>query len=129
MARGRKHDDQTRAAIMGALLAGQSISEISKQHKLSTSVVYGLKKELGEEKLENVRNKKADEFGELLADFLRETIITLKAQVQFFRNESWLKQQEAAQVATLFGVTTDKAIRLLEAAQASESTDQQPQPS
>lgn len=114
---------------MAALLSGQSVSTIASQYRIDRTVVYRMKSELSSEKLQQVATQKADEFGELLSDFLREALKTLKAQMEFCKDRSWLAKQEAAQVATLVGVTTDKVVRLLEAAQASElSESEQPGP-
>lgn len=128
MARGRPHDPQIKAAIIAALLAGQGVQELSQKYRIAKSVISGWKKtELSSTQIEEIRVRAGDEFTQLLANFLRETIKTLTIQVQFVRDSKWLKEQSAAEIATLFGVTTDKAIRLLEAADlAAEARDSEP---
>lgn len=120
--RGKKHSNETTAAVMAALLAGQSVSEVARTYKLSTSTICNIKRGMNSSVLEQVGAKKQDEIGELLTSYLRELLTTIKVQATFMRDTQWLKGQEAAQVATLFGVANDKAFRLLEAAELSEPT-------
>lgn len=116
-------DDQTRAAILAALMAGQGVTEVSKAFQVSKATVSRLKASLSNENLKLLETKKQNDFGELLAEYLRETLVTLTAQARVFRDENWLKQQPAGELAVLHGVQTDKAIRLLEAIErANDST-------
>jgi hypothetical protein len=59
----------------------------------------------------------------LLTNLLRENLLTLAAQQEFFRNEDWLRKQSAADLAILHGVSTDKALRLLEAYRPGDGAD------
>lgn len=115
MARGKRTDDNVRAAVMAALLAGQGVGEVATQFKLDKSLVSRIKASLPVEKLQQVATKKENDFGEMLGEYLTETLTTLTAQAVFFRNEAWLNKQPAAELATLHGVQADKTIRLLEA--------------
>jgi transposase-like protein len=117
VARGKKHDDTTRAAVMAALLAGQSVDEVARQYNLPQQTVSEWKAQIDPARFGELRFKKETDFGELLAEYLEETIITLQAQARFFRNETWLKKQSASDLAVLHGVQTDKAIRILECAE------------
>lgn len=117
MARGKAHSDETKAAVMAALLAGQGVTEVATKYSLDPSVVSRWRKLIPTVQLQEVATKKEDEFGDLLAGYLRETIITLSAQARHFRDADWLKDQDAGALAVLHGVQTDKAIRLLEAAE------------
>jgi hypothetical protein len=118
-------DDQTRAAIMAALMAGQGVTEVSKAFQVAKSTVSRIKSLISQSDLEQLGTKKENDFGELLAGYLRETLITLTAQARVFRDENWLKQQPAGELAVLHGVQTDKAIRLLEAVErANEATEE-----
>lgn len=100
---------------MAALLAGQRVTEVAQQFQVSKATVSRIKATIDHDTLKQIETKKGEDFGELLGDYLRETLITLSEQTIFFRNEEWLKQQTAADVAVLHGVAADKAIRLLEA--------------
>jgi transcriptional regulator with XRE-family HTH domain len=112
---GKQLTDDVRAAVISALLVGQGVAEVAQQFKLSKSTVSELKKGIAPEHFEQLRTKKEEDFGALLAGYLRETITTLSAQARFFRNEKWLQKQSASELAVLHGVCADKAIRLLEA--------------
>jgi len=111
-----KHSDETKAAVMAALLAGQSVSSTAKEYKLPKGTVSNWKRKAKERAggTEETYPKKAAEIGELLIGYLHTNLETLRVQSVFFRNEAWLKQQNAADLAVLHGVVTDKSIRLLE---------------
>jgi len=123
MPKGKKHNPEVKAAVLAALLAGQGVNEVASQYKLDKSVVSRWRAQINSDELQQVATKKKDEFSELLAAFLRETIRTLTIQVQFFRSEKWLKDQPAAELATLFGVITDNVVRILEAAGFSQQRE------
>lgn len=117
---------------MSALMAGQGVMEVAAQFKLPESTVRHIKARIPQEKLAEVGAKKQTDFGELLSDYLHETLVTLRAQAEFFRNETWLSKQPASDVAVLHGVQADKALRLLEAIERAHTItedDTQPQPS
>lgn len=109
---------------MAALLAGQSVTEVTKQFDVSQATVSRIKARLSEKDLNDLECKKNDRFGDLLAEYLEETIITLKAQARFFRNETWLEKQPASDLAVLHGVAADKAIRLLEAVERANEIEE-----
>lgn len=114
MAERNQYSDETKAAVMAALLAGQSVSSVAEEYDIPRSTV-GYWKSQNDSPLDSVGPEKKEAIGELLLDYLTETLITLKAQAIHFRDKSWLTEQSADQLAVLHGVTTDKAIRLLEA--------------
>ncbi len=119
MPRGKKHSDETKAAVLAALLSGQGVCDVAQQYKIPKSVVSGWKSEISSNELEQIRTKKTDEFNELLSNAIIEIFKTLAFSVQFIRTDeglAWLKQHSPAEAATFIGVTTDKGIRLLEAA-------------
>ncbi len=104
------HSDETRAAVMAALMAGQSINKVAEEYHLSTATVSRWR---NEGVLKNETQKK--EIGELITDYLKANLDALRAQADLFQDRAWLKKQSAADAAVLHGVMTDKAIRLLEA--------------
>jgi hypothetical protein len=112
MARGKPHDDQTKAAVIAALMAGQGVSEVAKSYDLPYRTVADWAESLD---FAELRNKKATEFGSLVGEYLFENLTTLKAQVVHFRDKIWLQSQTASDLAVLHGVQADKAFRLLEA--------------
>ena len=117
MARGKRHDDQTRAAVMAALLAGQGATEIAREYQLDEATVRNWKRTLSPETLTKVNEQKEHDFGQLVGNYLGSLLTTLQVQADFFRNEEWLAKQKAEAVAVLHGVCADKGIRLFEVAE------------
>ena len=115
--RGKKHSDDVRAAVMAALLAGQGVSEVAAHYKLPVETVstWGRSVDFAE-----VRTKKENDFGDLLARYLETTLTTLREQARFFRNPEWLAKQSASDLAILHGVLADKAFRIFEAAERAQ---------
>jgi transposase-like protein len=122
MPRGKAHSPEVKAAVVAALLAGQGVTEVASQYHLDNSVVSRWKSNLGPE-MQEVATKKRNEIDELLTNYLRETLVTLQVQQLHFRDKDWLAKQDASDLAILHGVSTDKAIRLLEAAERVSSED------
>ena len=111
----RSYTSDTKAAVMAALLQGQAASYVAREYNIPESTVkdWGAKVKKGEFSPEHPTQKK--EVGDLLLEYLRENMITLRAQAEFARDTHWLGRQSAESFAVLHGVMTDKAIRLLEA--------------
>lgn len=124
--RVNRHSDETRAAVMAALLAGQGVNEVARTYHLDSGLVSRWKKKIPAAELQRIAAERTDEFSELLTNYLKETLKTLKFQVRFFRDKAWLADQSASEVAALHGVITDKAIRLLEAAQVAADSRAHP---
>jgi transposase-like protein len=109
----KKYSDETRAAVMAALLAGQSVNAAAREYNIPPGTISHWKNKAPD--LQNALNDQGAAIGELLLSYLRENLATLRAQAVVFRNEQWLIRQNASDVAVLHGVLTDKAIRLIEA--------------
>ncbi len=106
----KQHSPEVRAAVIAALLEGQSIHQVAREYKIPRTTVRRWNQEGGPS---NGPQKK--EIGELILDYLRANLETLYVQAQHFRDKNWLGRQSAENLAVLHGVMTDKAIRLLEA--------------
>lgn len=119
MARGVAHPDETRAAVLAALLTGQAVPEVARTYHIDPKTV----KEWYEASTrEPVPVQKRPEIGELVAGYLRENLITLTEQAKVFRDAHWLNRQHASEVAVLHGVLADKSYRILEALQMAHDT-------
>ena len=105
------YSDDTRAAVMAALLAGQSIGQVAREYNIPKGTVSYWKNNQGVGN--NPTQKK--EIGDLLLNYLHANLEALAAQAELFKTKEWLMKQNAADVAVLHGVMTDKAIRLMEA--------------
>src|SRR5689334_5786951 len=113
--RGRRHSDETRAAVIAALLVGQGVGEVAKAYNIDPSVVSRWKSTIQLDQLQQLATKKEADFDSLIAEYLKETFTTLCVQAQHFRDKDWLKGQDAADLAVLHGVAADKAFHILTA--------------
>jgi hypothetical protein len=102
---------------MAALMAGQSIGEVAGEYRLPETTVREWAK--GQSFVE-VRAKKERDFDELIGGYLEDILVTLSLQARAVRDETWIKQQPASEIAVLHGVLADKAFRLLTARAAAE---------
>lgn len=109
----RSYSDEQKAAVMAALLAGQSVSQVAKEYKIPEGTVKAWSSRT--DRAQPVATPKKAEIGELLVEYLRENLTTLRAQSEAFRDPVWLREQGASELAVLHGVLTDKTVRLLEA--------------
>ena len=108
---------------MAALLAGQGIQEVAKQYKIPEGTIKAWRARAKDaSQVAAVAAGKKEEIGELLLEYLRTNLRTLKAQTVVFSDPLWLAKQDAGEVAVLHGVMTDKAIRLLEALSRADVT-------
>lgn len=115
----RTYSPEVKAAVMAALLEGQSVGKVAGRYEIPDTTVRGWQKkaeEIAKQKLrENSLQKEVGaSLDELLLLYVAENLTTLRAQAVFMRNEEWLKLQNASEVAVLHGVVADKTIRLLE---------------
>gem|GEM_PF-1201847 len=110
----RSYSDETKAAVMAELMAGQSISEVAREYKIPRGTVGYWSAQLSPPN-DQMRPNEKSEIGALLFQYLCQTLETLTTQQELFADETWLREQSASERAVLHGVSTDKAIRLLEA--------------
>ena len=108
----RFYSDETRAAVMAALIAGQSISEVAAEYRIPEGTVKGWS--ASKIQPDATSSTERAEMGELILAYLRRVLITLEKQQVLFADEVWLRKQSASELALLHGVSTDKAFRLLE---------------
>lgn len=120
--RGKPHPPEIKAAVIAALMAGQGVTEVAEEYSLDHSIVSRWAKTLGG--LHEVARKK--NFDELVSNYLEELLVTLSVQARIFREPSWVKQQDAADLAMLHGVMADKGFRILSAAQPVEPAGAEP---
>lgn len=123
--RGKAHSPEVKAQVMAALLAGQGIPEVAQAYELPESTIRLWANQTPE--FAELRAKKAQELDDLITEYVKEAFVTLSVQARAFRDPAWLAKQHASEVAVLHGVLTDKAIRILSAAQPDEpATDVEP---
>lgn len=108
------YTDQTRAQVMAALLAGQSVSAVASEYKVPRGTISRWRAQASEI-IEAERAQKSTSIDVLLREYLEANLTALREQTKVFSDERWLKKQDASEVAVLHGVLADKAVRLLEA--------------
>ena len=123
MARGVPHPDETKAAVMAALLTGQGVSEVARQYNLDSGLVSRWKQGLSTEQLQQVAVENSLRIEGLLFGYLEANLTALKAQSQLAGDVAYLKQFPPQQLAVLHGVMADKAVRLIEAASAGQAAE------
>jgi transposase-like protein len=123
VAERKAHDEATKAAVMVALLAGQSVSEIAKEYNINPATISSWKSRMRNgDNLAVLASEKKEQIGDLLFDYAETMLRTLKKQAEHFSDKPWLTRQSADALAILHGVSLDKVIRLLEAV-TSRDTD------
>jgi transposase-like protein len=114
---------ETRAAAMAALLAGQGVNDVAREYHLGKATVSRLRSELLPEQLEQMKTQKHETLDDLILANLEANIRATTAIAEEVRKPEYLAKQPASDLAVLFGVMSDKQIRLLEAAQRGPSPD------
>lgn len=99
---------------MAALLAGAGVDQVADEYGLPLGTVKTWKRESPNWD-ELVEPEKKDELSVLIADAVIQTLTTLAVQAEQFRDREWLGKQNAADVAVLYGVLSDKTFRILSA--------------
>lgn len=115
----KHHSEDTKAAVLAAILQGQGVGEIAKRYNLPKQTVSNLKKKLSEIELRQIGTEKRENLtglieGHLSASLKAATSLAEKCST----DDVWFREQSASEIAALYGTLTDKAIRILEAAQA-----------
>lgn len=127
MAERKEYDEATKAAVMAALLTGQSVSAVAREYNIPKGTVNGWKRQAASfvmsRGVATVATQKREQIGELLFDYLHAMLMTLRVQAEHFGDKTWLTGQHADSLAVLHGVSADKVVRLLEAITSSEATD------
>lgn len=112
-------------------LTGSSVAEVCKKLKVPQQTASEWKKlsEVPKQSValsENGGNRSKREIVEnLYTEYLEETLRTLIAQLKVCADPQWIKDQSAADLATLHGVFFDKSVRVFDAARQGAELRQQ----
>lgn len=113
---GRKqYSNEQKAAVMAALLAGQSISSVAKEYKIPKSTIANWSADSNKTIQGTVPNPKKEIIGELVLVYLEKSLRALIAQAEVFAEKDYLRKQDASELAVLHGVGVDKVFRIAEA--------------
>ena len=109
----KEYSEATKAAVMAALLTGQSAAAVAKEYKLPASTVRNWKREASLDS--GIPASQKERIGHLIIDNLETALETSRTMLRVFANEDWLRKQTASESAVLYGVIQDKVFRVLEA--------------
>lgn len=120
----REYDEQTKAAVMAALLTGQSVYATAKDFKIPVGTVKRWSAD-AKEKLQPVRNQKEERIGDLLIDNVEAALETTREILNVVKDPTWLRKQPATEIGILYGIISDKTFRILEALPDSGDAEEQ----
>jgi transposase-like protein len=121
----KNYSKETKAAVIAALLEGQSVSRVAKDYNIPSGTVKSWKnrqEQAGFATSETVATQKK-EISNLIIELL-ETHLRAAIGITNAIDSSYIKKQSASEVAVLLGVINDKAFRILEALGRAGDNDQ-----
>lgn len=113
---GRRHPVDLKAAIVAGLLQGVSPQQLALDHDVAERTIQDWAKHLG-----GINALRQGRLDDLLYQTMTENLETLAAQSRFFRERGWLEKQNAADCAVLYGVVSDKTVRVLAAIERAQA--------
>jgi transposase-like protein len=115
----RDYTPEVKAAVMAALLSGQSASSVAKEFGIPRGTVATWQTRKAQPIVEGAAaaaaEKKQDEINELVLDLLIAQLQSQISMAQHSGDKKWLFIQDASAVAMLMGVGNDKVFRMLQA--------------
>lgn len=120
----REYSAEERAAVLAALLAGESVSSVARKYRIPKGTVSAWQQRQVEpirDGVATVATQKKDEFAELIVRLLDADLRGLIAVSELMADREWLRTQDAAALATLKGVSYDKVFKLLEALESPDA--------
>lgn len=111
------------AQVITALVSGKTFKEISAEFGISEEWINRVKKKLPQEFIEYFVSAKTNEISNLIEQGLRDQLEGMSNLVAVTRKEHWVEAQRAPEIATLFGVLSDKTIRILAAIERANERD------
>src|SRR5690349_2325062 len=116
--KGKAHSPEIKARAISGLLAGETVTEVAANCSLPETTVSKWKSEIPTEKFAEVCSKKKETLLELVEGHLRSSLkAAISLATKSSTDDKWFSRQNAHDIAMLYGVLSDKSIRLIEAAQ------------
>lgn len=122
--RGRRTPEAARVAAVAALLAGYSVNETARRVRLPHSTISRIRSEI-KEQLDRVGPENRMRIDEMLFQNLQVHIKALGSIAEAMSDPTYLRGQNAADIARLHDSLASFVIRLLEAASAAEVRDRE----
>jgi hypothetical protein len=117
--KGSRTPPEVQAQIIGVLLTGQfrTDEEAANAIGVSKSTVSRLRASIPDEYLKLSETLKKERIADRVVDFIDEALDSLIRVNRITLDQDWLLSQDAASLATFYGVSADKVIRILEASE------------
>jgi len=113
---GKEYAPEVKAAVMAALMDGQSIRQVARDHGVPKGTVehWGNEAKRLVSGVSTVSDTKKEQIQGLLIDLLVAKLESQIAMAKHAGDKNWLQKQDASALAMLLGVSDDKLVRLLE---------------
>lgn len=113
---GKEYAPEVKAAVMAALMDGQSIRQVAREHGVPKGTVehWGNEAKRLVAGVSTVSDTKKEQIQGLLIDLLVAKLESQIAMAKHAGDKAWLQKQDASALAMLLGVSDDKLVRLLE---------------
>lgn len=118
--RGKPLSEETKHAVIGALLAGISVTEAARKYQLPQSTVSRIKSEIPV-KLDDVGLETREELDDIIVQHLRINLVGMNRIARQTEREKWIDKQSASGLAELYAQMSNHSLQLLEAASAVEN--------
>lgn len=113
---------EVRAACLAALLEGQTLASVQAKTGVSRRTLLVWKAEAKMAPAASELQRK--EIGELVVESLRRGLTAMSVLQAQFSDPEWVRKFSPAELATAFGIISDKSVRVLEAMVPAESGDE-----
>jgi transposase-like protein len=121
-----KYSDETKAAVMAALLEGQSISKVSDEFDIPRSTVGNWSAKLNQSGVPSVPDEKKSEIGDRLLILVNKMVDAQIAMLEVMTEKDYLRNQDLAEMGMSFGVNNDKLDRILARISDANANDRTP---
>lgn len=122
------HSDETKAAVMAALLAGQSVTQVAATYRLPSGTVKSWRRQMvASVSTTPTAQAQRERVGDLVLASLEAMLTAVREIIErVSQDPQWIREQGASELGIFIGILTDKAVRILEALpepEEDESTD------
>ena len=110
------YTQEKKAHVLAEVIMGHTSQSIAEKYDIPVGTVQTWKQEATQ--LNPVQREKKEELGELVTEYVREALRTLRNQSIAFGDVDYLHAQNAADNAILHGVMADKVGRIIASLQS-----------
>lgn len=111
------HSDETKAAVMAAMLTGQSVTQVAATYKLPVGTVKSWRREMvAAASTTPTAQAQRERVGDLVLASLEAMLTAIREIVErVSKDPQWIREQSASELGVFVGILSDKAFRILEA--------------